>query len=76
MRILIVAATEIEIAATRNHYSQAPVLNISIDFLVTGVGMTATAYSLTKRLSQRKYDLVINIGVAGSFRPEISLVML
>jgi futalosine hydrolase len=73
MRILIVAATEIEIAATRNHYSKAPALNISIDFLVTGVGMTATAYSLTKKLTSKKYDLVVNVGVAGSFRPEITL---
>ena len=73
MRILIVAATEIELAATRNHYSKAPAQNISIDFLVTGVGMTATAHSLTKRVIMKKYDLVVNIGVAGSFRPEISL---
>src|SRR5690349_3079915 len=73
MRILIVAATETEIAATRNHYTKAAASNFNIDFLVTGVGMTATAYSLTKKLTTRKYDLVVNIGVAGSFRPEITL---
>ena len=73
MRILIVAATESEIAATRDHYTQTASAKLSIDFLVTGIGMTATAYALTKKLTTRKYDLAINIGVAGSFRPEISL---
>jgi futalosine hydrolase len=73
MRILIVAATEGELAATKNHYSKSVSTNLTIDFLVTGVGMTATAYSLTKRLTARKYDLAINIGLAGSFRHEISL---
>ena len=73
MRILIVAATENEIIATRDHYTRTDSVNFSPDFLVTGVGMTATAYSLTKRLASRKYDLVVNIGVAGSFRNEISL---
>lgn len=73
MRILIVAATELEIAAARDHYTKNASSKLNIDFLVTGIGMTATAYSLTKRLASRKYDLAINAGVAGSFRPEISL---
>jgi futalosine hydrolase len=73
MRILIVAATETEIAATRDHYTRQASVNFSVDFLVTGVGMTATAYALTKKLISRKYDLAVNIGVAGSFRNELSL---
>ena len=73
MRILIVAATEKEIAAIRNYYTKTVSANLGIDFLVTGVGMTATAYCLTKKLSTRKYDLVINIGVAGTFRNEIAM---
>jgi futalosine hydrolase len=73
MRILIVAATEIELAAIRNGYSRKLSVKPAIDFVVTGVGMTATAYSLTKKLSGRKYDLVVNIGLAGSFRNEIAI---
>lgn len=73
MRILIVAATENELAAIKNHYSRTVSEHLILDFLVTGVGMTATAYALTKRLTSRKYDLVVNVGVAGSFRNEISL---
>ncbi|MEO8088006.1 MAG: futalosine hydrolase [Bacteroidota bacterium] len=73
MRILIVAATDSELAATRDYYTKSTSLNFTIDFLVTGVGMTPTAYTLTKKLAVRKYDLVINIGIAGSFRHEISM---
>lgn len=71
MRILIVAATEPEIAPARDYYTRNASTKFNVDFLLTGVGMTATAYSLTKKLSRQKYDLAINAGVAGSFRPEI-----
>lgn len=68
MNILIVSATELEIAdsvPTFNHYR--------IDHLVTGVGMVATAYALGKRLQERSYDLLVNVGIAGSFNPEHEL---
>lgn len=73
MRILVVAATESEIAGVRDHYTRHATTKFTIEFLVTGVGMTATSYSLTKKLSARKYDLAVNAGVAGSFRREIAL---
>jgi futalosine hydrolase len=72
MRILIVAATQQEIVAVRDYYTRISSDKLNVDFLVTGVGMTATAYSLTKKVANRKYDLAINAGIAGSFRPEIS----
>lgn len=55
MRILVVSATQNEITLE------------GIDHLVTGVGMVATAIELSKKLSENKYDLVINAGIAGSF---------
>ena len=73
MRILIVAATENELAAIRNYCSKKSSLKNAVDFIVTGVGMTATAYCLTRKLSEKKYDLAINVGIAGSFRHEIGL---
>ena len=73
MRILIVAATEGELAATRDHCTRNVLTKLHIDFLVTGIGMTATAYALTKKLTSCKYDLALDIGLAGSFRPEISI---
>src|SRR5690349_18018648 len=36
------------------------------EVLFTGVGKINAAHSLTKRLLQNKYDLVINLGSAGS----------
>ena len=41
--------------------------------LVTGVGMVATAFALGRHLSSNKYDLVLNLGIAGSFKRDIVL---
>jgi futalosine hydrolase len=68
MKILFVAATEEEIAPIRNITSSH-----SLDYLITGPGMVATTYELTKKLSEKKYDLAINIGLAGSFDPTIEI---
>lgn len=62
MKILIVAATNLEI--TSDKIKEKPIL-------ITGVGMINTAIKLTQELIKEKYDLVINMGVAGSFSDEI-----
>lgn len=67
MNILIVAATEAEIAPL------VEVLGSDIETLVTGVGMTATAFALGRHLASRRYDLAINLGIAGSFDRTIAL---
>jgi futalosine hydrolase len=70
MRILVVAATEFEVGGL----SQEPgIKNQDINFLITGVGMVATAFSLGKQLATNQYDLVINLGIAGSFDRNIAL---
>ncbi len=70
MRILIVAATEFEVDVlkmeAKNHSHQ-------VDFLITGVGMVATAFALAKHLATNTYQLVINLGIAGSFNRNIKL---
>jgi futalosine hydrolase len=66
MHVLVVAATQAEIPKLEIRTG-----SLESDILVTGVGMTSTAYSLTKILCSKKYDLAINIGVAGSFREEL-----
>src|SRR5689334_17869328 len=68
MHILLVAATKEEIP---NIEIQSP--NLEVESLITGVGMTATAYALTKALCKKKYDYAINIGLAGSFHDEIKI---
>jgi futalosine hydrolase len=66
MNILCVSATEFEIA---------PFLKAKpgIDFLICGVGVPASIYHLAKRLQQIDYDLVIQAGIAGSFKPSLKL---
>jgi len=64
MNILLVSATDLEIEKVR--FSD-------FEILITGIGMLNTSISLTQRLSSGKYDLLINIGVAGSFNPELNI---
>lgn len=76
MNILLIAATEAEIALL-TEYIAANWKRVStnsfgqngkvLDVVITGVGMTATAYALTKALSHKRYDLAIQAGVGGSF---------
>ena len=75
MKMLIVAATTLEIAPLMKHFD-LPGNNFTgnkeFDILITGVGMTATAYALGRHLS-KKYYLVVNLGIAGCFDRSIAL---
>lgn len=75
MKTLVVAATKAELAFFYQHYSLPEkdfVESKHFDILITGVGMVATAFALGQRLI-RKYDLVINLGIAGCFDRNIEL---
>ena len=71
MKILLVAATESEIEPTLtciNSLENAGSLNGNIiNVLITGVGITATAFALGTALALTEYDLAINCGIAGAF---------
>lgn len=89
MRILIVAATapEIEKLVADLRFSDydcdqcshiAPDLKVAyngldVSSLITGAGMVPTAFALGKHLAKNKYDLAINLGIAGSFDKSIAL---
>jgi futalosine hydrolase len=60
MNLLVVAATDFEIKPFIEN-------NKSADVLITGVGIPATVFHLTKQLAQKEYDLAIQAGIAGSF---------
>ena len=60
MNILVVAATEFELGSFDRQ-------NNSEDVLITGIGIPATIFHLTKKLYQKNYDLVIQAGIAGAF---------
>jgi len=76
MRILVVSATSLEVESLKSEAGsksqESRVKNQEIDFLVTGVGMVATAFALGKHLTTHQYDLAINLGIAGSFDRNIA----
>ena len=56
-----------------NRNSEIVNLNPNCQLLITGVGMVATAFALGKHLAANKYDLVLNLGIAGSFDRNIAI---
>jgi len=75
MKILVVAATQAEIAPTLAQFGivgNSFIETEKFDLLITGVGMVATAFTLGQKLNN-KYELVLNVGIAGSFDREIAL---
>lgn len=69
--ILVVAATAKEINPFIELNRTGGLTNS--DILISGIGLTATTYHLAKQLALKKYDLVIQAGVAGSFDLRIPL---
>jgi futalosine hydrolase len=77
MRILVVAATQWELApcvgALRHKASDGRRIStythngLDIDTLTTGVGMVATAAWCSRVLAEQPYDLALNVGLCGSF---------
>jgi len=82
MRILLVAATEAEVAPIVTALGGGTELGPrvrrfasagqSIDVLVSGVGMVATAAWSTRALGLERYDFALNAGVCGSFDPALT----
>jgi futalosine hydrolase len=76
MNCLLIAATAKEIAPFLMHYRNTQKqfsANTDIDVLVTGIGLTATSYHLTRQLQLKRPDFVIQAGVAGCFDNQLPL---
>lgn len=75
MKILIISATPFEIEPLRifleeNFEKKSSTYlknNVEVNISVTGVGLVATAFYLSVELSQNRYDLVLQLGIAGAF---------
>ncbi len=76
MHLLIVAATPFEIQPFLNHLESTfekvsdfhfKKNELEIQVLITGVGMTFTAFCLGHVLANNQFDLAINAGIAGAF---------
>jgi len=72
MNILLIAATAKEIQPFFEYYRNTKKLR-DIDILITGIGLTAATYHLSKQISLKRPDLVIQAGVAGCFSKKIPL---
>ncbi len=82
MKILVVAATAFEIAPLiaylKAEFEEKEAYHfqkkaLQMDTLLTGVGLTHTAFALAKVLAYRKYDLLINAGIAGAFNRDFEI---
>lgn len=83
--ILIVAATrgEVEFLIGKGDAnSKKSLINLinrpalRADLLITGVGIAATTYQLTRQLAAHSYSLIINVGIAGVLGSEMNPVRL
>jgi len=82
LKILLVAATAVEIAPTlqwlENNFAQKPEGafyqdTVEILPLITGIGITPTAYHLGRIFATTPPDLAINAGIAGAFDQAMAL---
>ncbi len=82
MNILIVAATKTEIITFVEHFKLkqvhtnwyfSPIGSHSVDCLVSGVGMVSVTFELALALSQKKYDFVLNVGIAGTYDNDLPI---
>jgi futalosine hydrolase len=78
LKLLITSATPFELAPLRQYlddqfwphsdtFFQKEELEIKL--LVTGVGITMTAFNLGSLFAKQRFDLAINAGIAGAFSP-------
>lgn len=71
MQLLVCASTEFEIKPVMDFIAQEKVQNI--DVLITGVGMMAATYALTKAVLMKRPDFIFQAGVAGSLDGKLPL---
>jgi futalosine hydrolase len=73
MYILLASATynEINITAEWLRGLGGGVNGNEVEVVVTGIGSAITAYGLSKKISQRRPDIIIQAGIGGSFREEL-----
>lgn len=64
MRVLLCAATEMEIGSTLQALSLKE--EHTVDILITGVGLAACTYALTKEVATNRPDAVLQAGIAGT----------
>lgn len=72
MSVLLCAATEFEIAPTIKYINNKKMAG-EIKVCITGVGLTAACYNITKNLWQHKPAIALQAGIAGGFSTALKL---
>src|ERR1051325_4645139 len=72
MNCLLIAATSKEIEPFLQYYKSSKELS-DLDILITGIGLTATTFHLSKQIQLKRPAVVIQAGVAGCFDKQLSL---
>lgn len=82
MKILLVSATSFEIAPFQQylsaHFASTQVGRywkgeLEIVVLITGIGLSQTSFALGKVFALEKFDLAVQVGVAGAFDKNLAL---
>jgi len=82
MKILICSATLFESKPLINFFEFNKISNIFYEkiigsnhyfILISGIGLVATTYNLSKYLFNNNFDLAINIGICGSFNSNFEI---
>ena len=68
MKILITAAVDFELAPARRFADRVEAVLVA-----TGMGAAATRRALSPLLAGGGFDLALDIGIAGSYRPQLSI---
>ena len=71
MNLLIIAATVREVEPLQMNLFSGKINRNKVDCLITGIGMMAATYQLTKTVRKNSYQLIINTGIGGSFREDL-----
>jgi futalosine hydrolase len=74
MQLLLCAATEFEIGPTIELIRKENIKGV--DVLITGIGLMASTYSLTRSVLQKKPDFILQAGIAGCLDAQLPLTKL
>lgn len=71
MNVLVIAATDRELTGLKQISFNRP--SLVVHTAVTGVGLLPSSYAIMQLIARLKPDLIIQIGIAGSFNPTLVL---
>ena len=71
MNVLVITATDRELSGLKEISFTRP--SLMVHTAVTGVGLLPSTYAIMQLIARLKPDLIIQVGIAGSFNPTLVL---